>query len=129
MDISGTKAVLLWRDRWTWIASRYRGRSPSSLIPVRTSVSDYANFNKCSAGTVSGTGGAESVAYLVEAGISLPDAEGGEQLNFNIRIGVAKSGPRRLELEARDYSVLGRDVLNEVRLVVERRRNMLTLGW
>ena len=88
---------------------------------------DYANFNKCSAGTVSGTGGAESVAYLVEAGISLPDAEGGEQLNFNIRIGVAKSGPRRLE--ARDYSVLGRDVLNEVRLVVERRRNMLTLGW
>ena len=90
---------------------------------------DYANFNKCSAGTVSGTGGAESVAYLVEAGISLPDAEGGEQLNFNIRIGVAKSGPRRLEPEARDYSVLGRDVLNEVRLVVERRRNMLTLGW
>ena len=88
---------------------------------------DYANFNNCSAGTVSGTGGAESVAYLVEAGISLPDAEGGEQLNSNIRIGVAKSGPRRPE--ARDYSVLGRDVLNEVRLVVERRRNMLTLGW
>ena len=53
---------------------------------------DYANFNNCSAGTVSGTGGAESVAYLVEAGISLPDAEGGEQLN-NIRIGVAKSVP------------------------------------
>ena len=88
---------------------------------------DYAKFNNGSAGTVSGPGGAESVAYLVEAGISLPDAEGGERLNFNIRIGVAKSGPRRPQ--ARDYSVLGRDVLNEVRLVVERRRNILTLGW
>ena len=88
---------------------------------------DYAKFSNCNAGTVSGTGGAESVAYMVEAGISLPDADGGERLSFNIRIGVAQSGPRRPE--ARDYSVLGRDVLNEVRLVVERRRNLLTLGW
>ena len=36
------------------------------------------------------------------------------------------SGP--VTFLARDDSVLGRDVLNEVRLVVERRRNILTLG-
>ena len=49
---------------------------------------DYAKFNNCSAGTESGTGGAESVAYLVEAGISLPDAEGGEQLNWSSDAGT-----------------------------------------
>jgi hypothetical protein len=86
---------------------------------------DYAKFNNCSDGTLSGPGDTESDVYLVEAGISLPYADGGERLNFNIRIGVAKHGPRRSG--ARDYSLLGRDVLNEVRLVVERRRNRLTL--
>ena len=89
---------------------------------------DYDRFDNCSAGTVTGAGGVESAAYLVKAGISLSDAEDhGGQLAFSISIGVAQSGP--LRPEAGDYSLLGRDVLNEVRLVVERRRNTLTLGW
>jgi hypothetical protein len=88
---------------------------------------DYARFNNGSAGTVTGIGGIESGVYLVEAGIALSDAGGGGRpLAFSIRIGVAQSGPHRPN--ARDDSVLGRDVLNEVRLVVERRRNILTLG-
>ena len=89
---------------------------------------DYDRLENRSAGTVTGAGGAESAAYLVRASVSLSDADdGGGPLSFSISIAVAQSGPRRPE--AGDYSLLGRDVLNEVRLVVERRRNMLTLGW
>lgn len=85
---------------------------------------DYRRFGSQRPKPVIGTGGAQSPAYSTKAGISLPHYDRGESLSFSILMAVAQRGPRIPEA---DYSVLGRDVLNEIRLVVHRRSSILTL--
>ena len=68
-----------------------------------------------------GTGGVAG-AYLEKATISLRDPEGVQDA-FRITIGVAQKAPDQPEA----LSVLGRDVLNGVRLVVDKERRELTL--
>lgn len=82
---------------------------------------NYARFNNRRAERVGGTGGAAG-AYLEKATISLRDSDGVLDA-FRITMGVAQKAPNQPEV----LSVLGRDVLDGVRLVVDKERRELTL--
>lgn len=82
---------------------------------------NYARFNNRRAERVGGTGGTSGV-YLEKATISLRDPDGVQDA-FRITIGVTQKDPDHPEA----LSVLGRDVLDGVRLVVDKERGELTL--
>ena len=87
---------------------------------------DFTRFDVCSADTVAGTGDAESSVYLAQATISLREADGATLYSSSVTIGIAARSPRSQKIP--DYSALGRDVLNELRLVVHRRRDVLAIS-
>ena len=86
---------------------------------------NYTEFDVGSADTIAGTADAESSVYLARATISLREADGATLYSSIVTIGIAARSPRSRENP--DYSVLGRDVLNELRLVVHRRKNVLAI--
>lgn len=82
---------------------------------------NYARFNNRRAERVAGTGGVGG-AYLEKATVLLRDPDGVLDA-FRISIGVAQRAPDQPEA----LSILGRDVLNGVRLVVHKERGERTL--